>query len=175
MAMLMLLPWVQSDAQGFPSEAPAAPAPPLVLEDLGGDVHDLTAYRDRVVLVNFWATWCAPCLVEMPSMQRLAHQLAGDGFAVLAVNVKESVSTVWRFRSQTGVRFPLLLDADGEAAADWEVSVYPTSYLVDRKGLIRSRIRGALQWDDPDVVEAVRDLLREEANGRRTESAGDSQ
>ncbi len=138
-----------------------APTPPLALVDLAGHPHSLDDYRGRVVLVNFWASWCAPCLVEMPGIQRLKESLAGRPFTVLAVNFREPRATVWRFGNLLQVDFPLLLDTDGKTAADWQVAVYPTSYLLDTDGRIRHVAYGLLQWDDRSIMNTIEALLDE--------------
>ena len=142
-----------------------APAPPLVLVDLGNHQHQLEDYRGQVVLVNFWASWCAPCLVEMPGIQRLKESLAGRPFTVLAINFRESKEKVWRFRNLLKVDFPLLLDVDGKTAEDWQVAVYPTSYLLDRQGRIRHVAYGQLQWDGREIVQTIEALLTEPDTG----------
>ena len=129
--------------------------PELVLEDLAGHRRDLAQHRGEVVLVNFWATWCPPCVIEMPSLQRLQAAFEGRPFRVLAVNVEESRERVWRFRQQVGLDLPVLLDRDGAVARAWEVDVYPTSYLLDATGQVRYLALGMLRWD----AEAVRDLI----------------
>ena len=123
------------------------PTPALALKDLGGNPHTLDDYQGQVVLLNFWATWCPPCLIEMPSMQRLQAALAETGFTILAVNVKESREKAWRFQRLLDVDFTVLLDKTGQAAEDWDVAVYPTSYLIDKTGQIRYVAYGALDWD----------------------------
>ncbi len=112
--------------------------PALSLEDLGHKAHSLQDYRGRVVLVNFWASWCAPCVIEMPSMQRLQEAMAGKPFTLLAVNVEESPGTVWKFAAKVQVHFPLLLDRDGQTASDWGIDIYPTSFLIDPQGRVQS-------------------------------------
>ena len=118
-------------------------------------------YRGQVVLINFWATWCPPCIIEMPSMQRLKDKFAGKPFSILAVNVKESEGTIWKFHKMIQVDFPLLLDRDGQASEDWEVVVYPSSYLVDKFGEIRYQVRGMMKWDAPEVVRVIEAILDE--------------
>jgi hypothetical protein len=92
-------------------------------------------------------------------MQRLLTQLAGRPFSILAVNVKESKSTAWRFRKLAGVSFTTLLDSSGEAAGAWDVDVYPTSYLIGAGGQVRFIAYGALQWDDETIRQQVETLL----------------
>ena len=142
-----------------------APTPRLALVDLAGRAHTLEDYRGQVVLVNFWASWCAPCLVEMPGIQRLKESLAGRPFTVLAVNFRESREKVWRFRNLLKVDFPLLLDVDGKTAGDWQVAVYPTSYLLDTNGRLRHVAYGQLQWDDREIVQTIEALLAEPDTG----------
>ena len=137
-------------------------SPQLSLADLGGKTHSLSDYRGQVVLVNFWASWCAPCILEMPDMQRLKEKLSGRPFMILAVNVRESPGTIWKFLSRVKVDFTLLRDSDGQATRDWEVRVYPTSFLVDGKGEIRYIARGAREWDAPDIIQLIEEMIAED-------------
>ena len=133
--------------------------PALDLPDLGGRRHSLGNYRGQVVLVNFWASWCPPCLAEMPSMQRLATALQDRPFRLLAVNVKESSSKVWKFKKLMNVTFTTLLDSTGEAAEAWDVQIYPTSYLIDADGRRRYVAYGPVDWDSDDVIERIEALM----------------
>jgi thiol-disulfide isomerase/thioredoxin len=135
-------------------------APPLRLKDLGGIEQDLENYRGEVVLVNFWATWCPPCVEEIPSLQRLSDRLAGKRFRVLAVDVGEDAATVRAFMSRFEVDFPVLMDPDGTAVRQWHVYAFPTSFLIDRSGMVRYSLFGALEWDAPEVVARIEELLR---------------
>ena len=153
-------------AELLPHEGMPEP-PSLELPDLGGQRHTLDAYRGQVVLVNFWASWCAPCLVEMPSMQRLKTAMAGRPFDILAVNVKESKSKAWKFTKLLNVSFTTLLDADGAVAEAWDVSFYPTSYLIDGEGQIRYRAYGAIKWDDEATRELIEELMPDTKAGQR--------
>lgn len=133
--------------------------PPLELPDLSGQHHNISDYRNTVVLVNFWASWCQPCLKEMPSMQRLSGILEGRPFSILAVDVGENKSTVWRFRKLLNISFTTLLDSKGEVAAAWDIELYPTSYLVDGEGRIRYGVQGALEWDSEQALRAIENLM----------------
>jgi thiol-disulfide isomerase/thioredoxin len=137
------------------------PGPPLALEDLGGNRHRLADYRGEVLLINFWATWCPPCIIEMPGMQRLKEKLAGRPFRILAVNVKETEGTIWKFHKLVKVDFPLLQDRDGQASEDWQVVVYPSSFLVDASGEIRYQVTGMLEWDSPEMVRVIEGMMEE--------------
>ena len=158
--ILLLLP-LHIEAGGLQPYDGFLQSPALSLEDLGGKTHVLADYRGQVVLINFWATWCPPCIIEMPGMQRLKQKLAGKPFRILAVNVKESEGTIWKFHKLVKVDFPMLLDRDGQASEDWEVVVYPSSYLVDANGQIRYQVRGMLEWDAPEVVRVIEGMMGE--------------
>jgi len=137
------------------------PAPPLALPDLAGRQVDLAALRGQVVLVNFWATWCPPCVEEIPSLDRLQAQLAPRGFTVLAVDVGEDRATVERFLADKPVRFPVLLDPEGGSFKTWKAYAFPTSVVLDRAHRARYAVYGAFAWDSPEVVEAIGRLLDE--------------
>jgi thiol-disulfide isomerase/thioredoxin len=136
------------------------PTPALELGDLQGRVHRLSDYRGKVVLVNFWATWCEPCREEMPSIERLRQSLVGEPFAVLAVNLAEPVSRIERFLAGVPVGFPVLLDRDTQTARSWKARILPATYLVDASGRIRYRHYGELDWAGEVARDRVRELLR---------------
>ena len=137
------------------------PAPALRLKDLDGAVHDLAQLRGRVVLVNFWATWCPPCRREMPSMERLAQALKGEAFSVLAVNVGEDVDTIETFSGQldTQLGFPVLLDSRSDTMQAWKVAGLPTTFVVDQRGRIVASAIGGREFDHPQIIRAIRELL----------------
>jgi peroxiredoxin len=135
------------------------PAPALVLKDIDGAAHDLVQYRGKVVLINFWATWCEPCRHEMPSMQRLRDRLSGKSFAVLAVNVAEPDARVRRFLDETRLDLPVLLDANKTTTRAWSVRVMPTSFIVGPDGRMRYRVVGDIDWSADAVVGTISQLL----------------
>lgn len=137
------------------------PQPPaLSLRDLNGRTHTLRQYRGRVVLLNFWASWCPPCVHELPSMQRLQQRLDKRPFTILAVNMGEDLATVRDFITRKAkVKFPVLLDDQGEALKAWKVFAFPTSFVLDTDGKIRYALFGELQWDEPGVAAKLEALL----------------
>ena len=135
------------------------PTPALVLKDLQGAPHDLARYRGKVVLVNFWATWCEPCREEMPSMQALKRKLAGRPFEVLAVNFAESENKVSEFLRRFPLDFTIVLDRNSAARRDWSVKVLPTSFVIGPDGRIRYAVIGDLDWADEAVAKEVARLL----------------
>jgi thiol-disulfide isomerase/thioredoxin len=134
-------------------------APPLLLTNLQGQPRSLADYPGRVVLVNFWASWCGPCITEIPSLRDLYETMAGEPFEVLAVNVKEGRFKVHKFSRMMALPFPVLMDPEGEAFASWEAQVLPTSFLVDADGRVRQKIQGPLDWTSEEVVQTIRALL----------------
>ena len=135
--------------------------PGLAFSLASGQTLEMGALKGKVVLVNFWATWCPPCRREMPSMDRLDKMETGRPFTIVAVNVKESDDLVERFLEEMPVGFPVALDPEGKLAAAWKAFVYPTSYLVDKAGRIRYSLNGTLEWDEPEVVDLIERLMLE--------------
>ena len=133
--------------------------PPLVLQDLEGRPHSLEDYRGKVVLINFWATWCEPCRAEMPSINKLRAALAGQPFAVLAVNLAESEPRIRRFLEQVPLDFPVLLDRDSATAKAWRTRVLPASFLVGPDGRIRYAVIGEYDWTQDAARKAILSLL----------------
>ena len=132
--------------------------PPLALPDQRGTPHTLTAYQGRVVLVNFWATWCEPCREEMPALQQLQNTLGKERLVVLAVNYGESPEKVQKFVDQVPVNFPILLDRHTDATKTWQVRVLPTSFVLGPDGQIRYHMVGGLDWGDAHIVKLLTTL-----------------
>jgi peroxiredoxin len=113
------------------------PAPDFTLYDLDGEQVTLSDLRGQVVVVNFWATWCMPCRVEMPEFEIVYNKWKDQGMVILGVNVFEDPSRVSSAAEEMGITFPVLLDGDGLVAQSYELLGYPTTYLIDRDGIIR--------------------------------------
>lgn len=138
------------------------PAPPFQAVTLDGrDSLSLDDYRGRVVLLNLWATWCAPCREEMPAMQRLRMMIPDSAFAVVAVNVdsRETPRQIRAFADELDLTFDILHDESDFTATQYQVYGLPQSYLIDATGLLRVREFGAVHWDDSTHVGQVRELL----------------
>ncbi|MFA9461789.1 TlpA family protein disulfide reductase [Thiohalorhabdus sp. Cl-TMA] len=139
-------------------------APKLQLTELDGTTHALSRMRGKVVLVNFWATWCPPCREEMPSMQRLYEALRNRDFEILAVNVGERESEVFSYlhgELETEITFPVLLDPEAKAMERFPVKGLPTTFLVDRKGRLAYKAVGGRAMDKPAFKQRILDLLEE--------------
>ena len=132
------------------------------LRSLSGKRFRFSSLKDKVVLLNFWATWCPPCKKEMPSMERLYREYKSSGFEVVAVALdKSSPVAVSQFAKELGISFITLHDPDGITSNLYSVSGIPYSYLVNREGKIVFRVVGELDWDDEKVKSTVEDLLSE--------------
>ena len=142
----LLLPAAAQAAHVLRPWPAGRPVPGLSLKDLDGKGWSLAALKGRPVLLNFWATWCEPCRAEMPALERLAARHRHAGLAVLAVNYKETPAQIRRFLEQLPFALPILLDADGDAAAAWTPLVFPTTVLIDRAGRPHSSVIGELDW-----------------------------
>lgn len=137
---------------------PGSATPPLALKTPSGGTLDLASLRGKVVLVNFWATWCAPCVEEMPALARLREKLAPRGFEVLAVNQGEMPERVKEFMGRARLDLPVLMDRSKEASRAWKVRALPTTFLVDPQGRIRLFAEGEIDTGGP-LEDAIAALL----------------
>ena len=139
-----------------------APAPDFTLIDLMGRQHALPDYHGKVVLLNFWATWCGPCRVEMPSMDVLYQDLKPEGFEILAISSDPEGSVVTQpFAESKGLTFPILHDPDYRVSGQYGVRTLPMSFLVNRRGTLTHRVFGARNWNTPEARTLIHGLLNE--------------
>ena len=124
--------------------------PTLTLNDLQGKPHKLLDYKEKIVLVSFWASWCRPCLEEMPSLVKLKEKYR-DKLEILAVNVGEDKTTIEKFTKAMNINFPILQDLTSSTTKSWKVYVYPSNYIVDKMGKLRYAAKGALDWQDSEI------------------------
>ena len=158
LALLLATAGPASAAELKPWEGGATPA--FAVEDLKGQSHELADYKGKVVLVNFWATWCEPCRAEMPSIDRLRNSLKGKPFEVLAVNMAEPLSRIEKFSAAMPLGFPLMRDRDGSVGKTWKAKLLPASYLIGRDGRIHYVAYGELDWSSEPVRKRVNELLQ---------------
>lgn len=144
-------------------EPPArgAPAPGFELADLEGDRHRLADFAGQVVVLNFWATWCPPCVDEMPSLQQLADRLGPEGLAVVAVSVDERYADIEPFVEEHRLRFLVLHDLGKRVSRRYAVLQFPETWIVGRDGRLAAHIVGARDWSAPESLEVFRSLLTE--------------
>lgn len=138
------------------------------LKTLNGKRVRMSGLRGKAVLLNFWATWCPPCIQEMPSMETLYQRYRSRGLAVLAVSLdRTSPAEVKTFVDKLGLHFMVLLDPDGLTSALYSVSGVPYSFLINSEGRIMYKAAGAIDWESPDVRATVETLLPETKSEER--------
>lgn len=134
------------------------PSPPLKLKDIQGKPHDLRDYKGKVVLVQFWGTYCPPCRKEMPSMNRLQKKMGDTPFAILAVNMGEPEETVQSFINEVKPDFTILLDPEGVSIGDWKIFAAPSNFIVAPDGKIHYTLYGGVEWDADELVSKLKAL-----------------
>ena len=141
--------------------------PAIPFFDRDGAPVTFEDYSGKVVLVNFWATWCAPCVAEMPSLDRLESKLGGADFAVLPISQdREGVEKVATWYTRIGIaRLPILIDRQGQLARELGLTGLPTSYLLDRQGQIVGKFLGSAEWDSPEMLAFFRTVIEDGPEG----------
>ena len=136
-------------------------APDFSLRNLKGNYESLDSFRGQVVVLNFWATWCAPCRVEMPSFEKLYRRYRSEGVAVLAVTLdKNAGPKIKSFVGEYELSFPILLDEKGEVERLYPSMTIPFTYVIDREGRVVARVDGAKNWESNETFEAIEYLLK---------------
>lgn len=130
-------------------------APDFSLKDVEGKTHKLSDYRGKVVMLNFWASWCPPCRYELPSMERAYQKLKDHGVEFLAINLGEDADTIFTFTADYPVTFPLLMDIDTSVSENYPVIGLPTSYFVGPDGRLIYRAIGSREWDEKALLEKI--------------------
>ena len=158
-----------------------SPAPDFSVADVHGGEATLATFAGKVLLLNVWATWCAPCREEMPSMQRLYDLFAREDFEIAAISVDAPQASIRSalggggdpvaFADELGLTFPILLDPDGEIQGIYQTSGVPESFLIGRDGYIYKKVAGATTWDSPTNVQLVRRLV--DGAGTGAQASGD--
>jgi peroxiredoxin len=136
-------------------------APDFSLPNLNGTMVSLADYKDKVVLLNIWATWCPSCVEEMPSMEKLYQTLNEEGFEILAVNIDASGAEAVRpFMKKHSLSFPALIDPKGTIRSLYLTIGIPESIIIDKEGIIVDKIIGPRDWDSSTAIRYLRDLIR---------------
>jgi len=136
-------------------------APDFTLRNLNGNLEGLSSFKDKVIILNFWATWCAPCLEEMPAFEKIYRRYRSKGLTVIAVSLdKGDTSKVEKFVDEHSLTFPVLLDLDGIAEKIYPSFTIPFTYVIDKKGIIIARVDGAKNWSSNETFTALDVLIK---------------
>lgn len=148
-------------AKPVASAVEGAVAPDFTVRDLAGQEVKLAALKGKVILVNFWATWCPPCREEIPSMMKLNQSMSGKQFQMLALSIDEGgKAAVENFFKKSGMTLPAYLDTDGAVSRRYGTTGVPETFIVDKTGIIRKKIVGGMDWSSPDVIAYLDELLK---------------
>ncbi|MBW2538904.1 MAG: TlpA family protein disulfide reductase [Deltaproteobacteria bacterium] len=146
---------------GKPRLEKAVHAPNFTLPGLDGKMVSLTDYKGKVVLLNIWATWCPPCVEEMPSMEKLHQELKDEGFKILAVSIDASgAKAVLPFMKKHKLSFPALADTIGDIKSLYQITGVPESFVIDKDGIIVEKVIGPRDWATPGAIRYFRNLIQ---------------
>jgi peroxiredoxin len=146
---------------GKPRVVKGVPAPKFTLPGLDGKMVSLADYKGKVVFLNIWATWCPPCVEEMPSMEKLYQALKGEAFEILAVSIDASgAKDVLPFMKKYKLSFPALTDTKGAIKELYQTTGVPESFIIDKKGVIVEKVIGPRDWANPGVIRYFRSLIQ---------------
>jgi thiol-disulfide isomerase/thioredoxin len=132
----------------------------FTLNDINGNTIVRSDFTDKVTVVNFWASWCPPCVEEIPSLNRLQEKMEGRPFELISINYAEDKKTVSNFMQKVDVDFPVLLDHSGATAHRWKVITYPSTFVIDRQGKFRYGVNAAIEWDAPELIQKLESLMK---------------
>jgi len=146
---------------GTPRLGKGVPAPDFTLPGLDGQTVSLADYRGKVVLLNIWATWCPPCVEEMPSMEKLYQELKAESFEILAVSMdKSGAQAVLPFMKKHKLNFPALTDTEGALKTLYRTTGVPESFVIDKDGIIVEKVIGPRDWASPGAIRSFRYLIQ---------------
>jgi peroxiredoxin len=138
------------------------PAPDFTASDMNGRTIRLSDYRGKVVILNIWATWCPPCVDEMPSLEKLYRKFKDQNFALLAVSIdSDGITAVAPFMTRHGLTFPALIDSQAAIQTSYKITGVPETFIIDKKGILVRKIIGPLDWTAPEVLDYIRNLIQE--------------
>ena len=156
--------WTFSTCTSVPSQAPVVRgdiAPDFTFSDQAGRQQRLSNFLGKVVLVNFWATWCSPCHEEMPSLQALQKKFGPNDLLILALSVDDSWEPINTFLKQNEFTIPIYADFDKKISSRYGTVMYPETYLVDRGGRVAYKVVGAVDWTSPEMLKFINVLILE--------------
>lgn len=136
-------------------------APDFTLTDIEGRTWTLSQLKGQVVFLNFWATWCPPCVSEMPAMQNLYKTLPQDQFKMLAVLYSDEANNAVNFAKKLDITLPILVDEGNQVGMNYGLTGVPETFILDKKGIIREKFRGPAEWDSADAIHMIRQYIEQ--------------
>ena len=130
------------------------------LKDVHGKTYTETDFSGKVSVINFWASWCPPCVEEIPSLNRLRKKMQGKPFQLISINYAESAQSIKRFMKKVAVDFPVLIDPDGKTTRSWRVVAFPSTFVIGPDGKIKYGVNAAIHWDTPEVITQIEGLMK---------------
>jgi thiol-disulfide isomerase/thioredoxin len=168
---IVIAAWILRDNPAFRPIAGGSEAPSFTASTLDGETRSLEDFGGRVILLNIWATWCPPCIEELPSMQRLYEALEGEDFEIVAVSVDASLGqvdedgmqggNVGEFVHSFGLTFPILHDPEGDIRRIYKTTALPESFLIRPDGIVHRKVSGGTAWDTEAWIAEIRRLIGE--------------
>ena len=134
-------------------------APNFVLRDIDGEKFELNSTRGQWVFLHFWASWCGPCIEEMPSIQTLADKLQDESFAIVMINTAEEEDSIFTFLGSLNIELNSLMDADGQVTEAWKPRGLPTTFLINPDGEVKYQAIGGREWHKPEYINFLKQLL----------------
>ena len=142
----------------------------IQLKDQNGRLTSLSEFRGKVVFINFWTTWCLACVIEMPSMEKLHQKFKDKDFVMVGINLQESEATILKFFKEQKLTFTTLLDSTGEVGTAFRIRGIPTTFILDKKGVIIGRALGPREWDSRDSFALFEYLADSDLAGSNSKS-----
>jgi thiol-disulfide isomerase/thioredoxin len=133
---------------------------PITLKDVNGKAYKIKAFKNHVSVVNFWATWCTPCIKEIPSLNKLRKEMHDKPFQLISISYAETPDAIKKFMQMIKVDFPVLVDKQGREAAKWKVISFPSTFVIGMDGLIHYGVNAGIDWDSPEVIKTINHLMR---------------
>lgn len=144
------------------------PAPEFELQDMQGKYHQLKAYAGQTMIVNFWAVWCAPCRKEIPAMNRALAILKDENITILGINVGDQQEMIEAFSKDYPMDFTVLMDTNGAVSQHWQVTGFPTTFIINPQGQVVYRVVGDREWDEISMLDSIRSVATNLAKANTT-------
>ncbi|MBU2430833.1 MAG: TlpA family protein disulfide reductase, partial [Proteobacteria bacterium] len=132
------------------------------LIDMKGKTRTLSELKGKVVFINFWATWCPPCIKELPSMQSLYNKLKGEDFEMLALLNNDTMDKAFTFANRNGIDIPILDDSQNKVGIKYSLTGLPETYIIDKQGIVGEKFIGPAEWDSPENIKMIQKYIDQE-------------